>query len=1033
MTTILHALWLPAGPARQGGELALWAEGEPRRPKSPVEHPFALTASQVVYGLWQLSRDLPTNRLMETARKLALALPSDERRPLRSQPEAPPAEAPARAGRRRKPAEPQLRPWRVEAIVLRPALALHFLLQLPEQSNRVTLGPDFLFWSCAARLAGLVLVRGRFLPSADEAGRGVWQAVLAEPDVVAMASGLAAAMPPAARSLAQPLPGPADLLTDFLATVVSDYIRQSYTPGRSPFYDPRKYQPKAHVPTAADLWWLDLFPRSRHNLSTLRPAADQAAFGARVRAWALNTHRYLASPHRVAFRLEPPTRAETAGPDAPTWRLSFHLQPKDRPEVLWAADEVWEAPPDPEMPDILRAGLAQAATLYPRLGEALAEASPAGLALSTAESVAFLETHAQPLTERGFGVLVPAWWKDRQRRLKARLKLGQHSSQGLLGLNAVVDFDWQVAVGDQTLTLEELHQLAQSKTALVQVHGEWMQFDPLDVQAALRLAERHRRSQGQLQLGEALGLALAGPSDWEGLEVDGLEVAGWLREVIQRLNGHHPLEILPQPASFAGQLRPYQVNGLSWLAFMRQYRFGACLADDMGLGKTIQFLALLARDQDEGRLSQPVLLVCPTTVVNNWVREAAHFTPGLQCYAHHGPDRLKGDAFVAGIRAYHLVITSYALLPRDAAFLERVRWGGLVLDEAHNIKNPATKQTQVARRLPADYRVALTGTPLENRLQDLWSIMHFLNPGYLGSAEAFQRNLAGPIERAGDARASARLRALTAPFILRRLKTDQSIIRDLPPKNEMKEYCGLTKEQAALYRAVTQESLRQIAAARGIQRRGIILATLTKLKQVCNHPRHLLGDKSPLGHRAGKLNRLTEMLEQALAEEDRVLIFTQYAAMGSLLQEYLSEVFGETLYLHGGTPTAQRAALIARFQDGVSANGRGAPRLFVLSLKAGGAGINLTRANRIFHYDRWWNPAVENQATDRAFRIGQTQAVQVHKLICRGTLEERIDELITRKLALAEQIVGSGEGWLTELSTDELREVLTLRREALDE
>ena len=352
----------------------------------------------------------------------------------------------------------------------------------------------------------------------------------------------------------------------------------------------------------------------------------------------------------------------------------------------------------------------------------------------------------------------------------------------------------------------------------------------------------------------------------------------------------------------------------------------------------------------------------------------------------------------------------------------------MVLDEAHNIKNPTTKQAQAARQIAerAEQRFALTGTPVENRLQDLWSILHFLNPGYLGSTETFQKTFAGPIERGTDPRTGARLRALTRPFILRRLKTDQTIIQDLPPKNEMKEYCGLTKEQAALYKAVVQESLRQIAAAEGIQRRGIILATLTKLKQVCNHPRHLLGDLSALKHRSGKLNRLTEMLEQALAEDDRCLIFTQYAEMGALLQEYLTEAFGETLYLHGGTPALKRAELIERFQDS-------GPRLFVLSLKAGGAGINLTRANRVFHYDRWWNPAVENQATDRAFRIGQTRSVQVHKLVCRGTLEERVDELITRKTALAEEIVGSGEGWLTELSTDELRDLLVLRRDAIDD
>ncbi|MBP7694058.1 MAG: DEAD/DEAH box helicase [Anaerolineales bacterium] len=1026
MTTILHAVWLPADvDAGQEAGLAVWAEGELRRPKSPVEHPFALTASQVVYSLWQFSRDLPTTRLTEAARKLALALPSDERRPLASRAGGEIAETSA-ARRRRKENAPQLRPWRVEAAMLRPAQALNFLLPLPPTSPRAVFGPDFEFWLRAARLAALVIGRGRFLPLADEAGRGQWRAVLSDPELASLAAQLAQAMPPAARALARPLPAPAALLADFLSVTTADYLSQNYTPGRSPFYDPRKFQPKPQPPTAADLWWLDLFPRARHNLSHLTPGPEQPAFGERVRGWALNAFQYAASAYRLALRLEPPAASETPDSGAAVWRLSFHLQPKTDSEDLWAAHTIWEAPPQPELPALLRAGLGQAARTYPALAGALAEDCPTALTLSTAEAVDFLENQAAALSAQGFGVLVPAWWRERQRRLTARLSLGQQANAGLLGLDAVVDFDWQVAVGDQTLTLAELQQLAHSKTALVQVRGEWMQFNPQDVQAALRLVERHRRSHGKLSVREALSLALAGPSEWDGLAVDDVRVDGWLQDVIRRLSGHQPLERLEQPASFVGQLRPYQLNGLSWLAFMRQYGFGACLADDMGLGKTIQLLALLSRDLETGALTHPVLLVCPTTVVNNWVREAAQFLPTLKCYAHHGPQRLKGEAFVAGVAAYHLVITSYALLPRDAAFLEQTRWGGMVLDEAHNIKNPSTKQAQIARRLPAGYRFALTGTPLENRLQDLWSILHFLNPGYLGSAEAFQRNFAGPIERGADETAATRLRALTSPFILRRLKTDQTVIRDLPPKNEMKEYCGLTKEQAALYRAVTQEALRQIESAGGLQRRGIILATLTKLKQVCNHPRHLLGDRSALKHRSGKLNRLTEMLEQAMAEEDRVLIFTQYAEMGHLLQEYLSEAFGPTLYLHGGTPAARRAEMIAHFQE----NGA---RLFVLSLKAGGAGINLTRANRVFHYDRWWNPAVENQATDRAFRIGQTQAVQVHKFVVRGTLEERIDELITRKLALAGQIVGSGEHWLTELSTDELRDLLVLRREALDE
>jgi len=1027
MTTTFHAVWLPAAYSRRH-ELVLWAEDAQlvRRKKQPFEHPFALTGFQIVHNLWQLSRDLSTQRLAEQTRTLALALPSDDRRPLTAEArDAARAEATTSPKRQRKPVEPSLRPWRVEGVGLTPAQALQFLLQTHEKPPyyRYIAGPSFLFWQRAAQLAALILVRGQFLPTADEAGAGRWQVMLADTGLAEQVVKLAQAMPPSARALARPLPPPPELLQDFLASVVHDYVGQAYTPQRCPFYDPKRYQPTPHDPSAADFWWLDLFPRQRHTFATYRRPPEQAEFGEWVRSWSLSAYRYLASPLRVVFRLEPPSVTDAL--ETAAWRLSFHLQPKDNAETLWAATEVWENPPQPEMPDLLRAGLAQAASLYAPLTRILDDPSPEALPLTTADAVEFLEKHAEGLSGRGFGVLVPAWWKQRQRRLSLGLDFSRAGS-GLLSLNTLVDFNWKVAVGDKTLTVDELNQLAQSKTALVQVRGEWMQFDPNEVQAALKLVNRHRKSNGKLALGEALSLALAGPGEWDGLQVESVHVDDHLNDLIHRLSGHEPLAILPQPAGFVGQLRPYQVNGFSWLHFLRQYGFGACLADDMGLGKTIQLLALLAQDHDEAKLTQPILLVCPTTVVNNWVREAAHFTPQLRCYAHHGPQRLKGADFINGVRDYHVVITSYALLPRDAEFIEKVGWGGVVLDEAHNIKNPATKQAQIARKLDAGYRVALTGTPLENRLHDLWSLMQFLNPGYLGSAESFQRNFAGPIERDQDERASARLRSLTGPFILRRLKTDQSIIRDLPPKNEMKEYCGLTKEQAALYRAVTSESLRQIAAADGIQRRGIILATLTKLKQVCNHPRHLLGDGSDIRHRSGKLNRLTEMLEQALAEDDRVLIFTQYAEMGELLQEHLSGLFGETLYLHGGTPAVKRAQLIEQFQNG-------GPRLFVLSLKAGGAGINLTRANRVFHYDRWWNPAVENQATDRAFRIGQTQSVQVHKMICRGTLEERIDELITRKLALAEQVVGAGESWLTELDTDELRDLLVLRKEAVDD
>jgi SNF2 family DNA or RNA helicase len=421
----------------------------------------------------------------------------------------------------------------------------------------------------------------------------------------------------------------------------------------------------------------------------------------------------------------------------------------------------------------------------------------------------------------------------------------------------------------------------------------------------------------------------------------------------------------------------------------------------------------------------PALVVCPTSVVGNWKREIMRFAPGLRVMVHHGSERARGKAFVTAAQAHDVVISTFGLARRDVDDLKQVSWSDVILDEAQNIKNPQAKQTQAVRSLPAVNRIALTGTPVENRLSELWSIMQVLNPGFLGSQAGFRRTFALPIERYQDQAATGRLKGLVGPFILRRVKTDPTIIQDLPDKQEMKVYCNLTAEQTTLYEAVVQESLERLNSTdeEGIQRRGVVLGALMRLKQVCNHPAQFLGDGSALPGRSGKLERLGEMLEEALSVGDRALVFTQFAQMGHMLQAHLRSLFGvEALFLHGGTPQKQRDRMVARFQE------RAAP-IFILSLKAGGTGLNLTAANHVFHFDRWWNPAVENQATDRAFRIGQTRDVQVHKYICAGTLEERIDELIESTKALAESVVGAGEGWLTELSTDELRDIMTLRRE----
>ncbi len=440
-------------------------------------------------------------------------------------------------------------------------------------------------------------------------------------------------------------------------------------------------------------------------------------------------------------------------------------------------------------------------------------------------------------------------------------------------------------------------------------------------------------------------------------------------------------------------------------------------------------LAALQKPSADAPGPGPTLLFAPMSVVGNWEREIARFAPMLRVLVHHGPERLAGTAFAEAALRHDVVITTYGLAQRDLRSFGRVDWHRIALDEAQKIKNPSANQTIAIRSLRSRHRVALTGTPIENHLSELWSIMEMLNPGLLGSAAAFRKRFAMPIEKLGDRQRADQLRRMIRPFVLRRLKSDPDVACDLPDKMEMRVYCNLTPEQAALYEKTVNRLLGEVDAASGIRRRGLILATLTKLKQVCNHPSHLLRDDGPLDRRSGKCERLAEMLDEVLAEGDAALIFTQYREMGDLLIRFLSNRLRvEIPFLHGGTMMKQRERMITDFQNPASN-----ARLFLLSLKAGGFGLNLTKANHVFHFDRWWNPAVENQATDRVHRIGQTRQVQVHKFVCIGTIEDRIDQLLTEKAALADQIVGSGDAWLTSLSTAELRDYLRLSREAIAE
>ena len=611
-------------------------------------------------------------------------------------------------------------------------------------------------------------------------------------------------------------------------------------------------------------------------------------------------------------------------------------------------------------------------------------------------------------------------------------------SKSMLSLEEILNFHWEISLGGETLTYEELKALAELKSPLVNVRGKWVTLSAEEINAALDFWKQ--KGDRVISAREAVKMALGAGDEADGaLGIAGVQASGWFSDLLEQLQGSSGFEMLESPEGLQGTLRPYQSRGFSWLEFLRRWGFGACLADDMGLGKTIQTLALVQRAWEScpARERMPTLLICPMSVVGNWQKEAAKFTPGFAGDGSPRSGSVRRGADFKKRAAKHAASCSprsyLPLLHREVELLRQVSWASLVLDEAQNIQNPQTKQAQVGKRRNSgcapDRAHRHTGREPRRR----FVVDHRVpQPGMAGLAEGVQAEVSifrfrhcMPIRDA-----TARLKRLTSPFILRRLKTDKTIIADLPEKMEMKVFCNLTKEQVSLYEAVVKNSQKEIESAEGIKRGGVVLATLAKLKQVCNHPAQLLHDKSGIGGRSGKLARLTEMLDEALAAGDRALVFSQFAEMGGMLKKHLQETFGrEVLFLHGGTTKRQRDAMVERFQ----AAGESAPPIFILSLKAGGTGLNLTAASHVFHFDRWWNPAVENQATDRAFRIGQTRRVQVHKFVCAGTLEEKIDAMIEAKQELVGSVIGSGEAWITKLSNAELRELFALRADAFAE
>jgi superfamily II DNA or RNA helicase len=1037
----VHLLWTDD----DGGGFLLWGEdstldpsGPARRGRNPVPppprpHPFTASAPDLIEAVLQAAPTLH-GALTATKEETAVVwLPGKAHAPVSSPELIRNAGEPGRA----RPA-PGLWPFEVTTLPLPPSAGLDVALALQAVSSpELHAGTSVSAFAVLGALALEIVAAGRVLPNLRSGPDGYearWEPLVNGADDARLRV-VVDSLPPICRALSAAGLPPERIVQHALHALVDAVSRDALTTtGNSPIRLPRR--PAGETPAALESWVQALASPSP------RVAADHddlAALAARMTEWRADAASRGGS-WRLCLRLREPVVSDDPDRehDAPSWQLEFLLQATDDLSLLVDAEEVWRAGNQLQRAsrslsaphEVFLAELGRAVRIYPELGEALRQPTPTGLDLDLDGAHRFLTDAAPALEVARFGVLLPAWWGRPSARLGVRLKTSTPatssrgaSSGGLLGQDGICAFDWEAALGDQQIDQSELLRLAKLKAPLVNVRGQWMEFRPAEVDRLVRflVAQPKEKAARTMTIGEVLQVAAGVGAEQPGVPILGISADGQLGALLRgELEG--TLDVRPTPEGFEGELRPYQQRGVAWLQMLERFGLGACLADDMGLGKTATVLALLQAE----KATEPTLVICPTSVAGNWARESARFTPELSVLMHHGATRARDATFEKLARQANIVITTYALATRDKAVLSKVSWRRIVLDEAQNVKNPEAKQTRAIRSLPAPRKVALTGTPVENHLGELWSIMEILNPSLLGSAASFRERFVIPVERFRDEDKAAQLRALTRPFILRRLKTDRTIVPDLPEKMEMNELCTLTKEQVTLYQAVVDDMLRRIEEAEGIARKGLVLTAMLRLKQVCNHPAQFLSDGSALPGRSGKLERAGEILEEVLDSGERALVFTQFAEMGALLVDYLSAHLGcRVAYLHGGVPRRQRDDMVAEFQD---------PDVdvpvMVLSLRAGGTGLNLTAANHVIHFDRWWNPAVENQATDRAFRIGQRKDVLVRKLVCAGTLEDRIDQLIASKRDLAERVVGAGEGWLTELSTDDLADVLRLSAQA---
>ena len=1035
--SLLHATWLQSiekAPSSKEPVLFLWADkwtvAQPIEIKHvPAQHPFSLSIESLRNWL-KTKALLPTKNI---PKKAFLTLPSKNIN----------ADSwsllPLQAGEP-IPKQYEWWPWEIEGLALEPIDAAEWLANLPLSKKENDFSPELLWWSHLERWVLNLIAKGLWLPkvelhaSKDSLNQAKWIPLLnhenerqrleefAKRIPLASTCGIACADTDSEIIANHPLASirPQNnrvIVVNLLNQLIDAHLRENFAPDHEEIDPLLKAWQKG---LGASDGKIDL---NDEELQRLTHASSN---------WKERVAGKIQSA-KTCLELLTPAEGEEV------WQLNFLLQAEADPTLRVSASTVWNANSlviqlgeiRVENPgEILLEGLGRALGIFHSLEKGLETPTPNSMQLEPTEAFVFVQTISKQLRDIGVGVILP---ESLSGGLASRLGISIQAdlpkeSKGI-GLGQKLDWEWQLMIGGITLSIKELERLSNKKSPLVNHKGIWIELRPHD----LTNAKQFFSANPNLSLDDALGLTATEGNTFMKLPVHNFEAGPKLQEVLERYHKQKAPEPLAAPPGFIGQLRPYQERGLGWLNFLYRFNQGACLADDMGLGKTIQLLAFIQHLKEEEELTKTVLLIAPTSVLTNWQRESKKFTPNLSVLEHYGPKRSSTITKLKNcLNKVDILITSYGILYRDIELFKAIEWQGIVIDEAQAIKNPYAKQSKAIHELTKSrknrfFRIALTGTPVENRVSEIWSIMHYLNPKVLGEIEFFNQRYQLPIERYGDVSSLNELRIRVNPFILRRLKIDKSIITDLPEKIELNEWVTLSNEQESLYNKTVERTLPDISTSPLGKRNGKVLGLLTRLKQICNHPSLILKENNVednFASRSGKLQRCEEILEEIIETHDRALIFTQFTEWGYLLQSYLQKKWQfEVPFLHGGTRKIDRQTMIDRFQE----DPRG-PQLFLLSLKAGGIGLNLTRASHVLHIDRWWNPAVENQATDRAYRIGQENSVMVHKFITTGSLEEKINQMIIKKSRLAEDIVGSGEEWLGRLEINELRKLVALEK-----